>query len=360
MGPGQFAGIVAGDWLAVLRENRFAVDPPYFLRAAIITLNSLGNSMARRYEDWAFGDKVRATSPQMPIFILGHWRSGTTHLHNLMTIDDRFAYPNLYEVVFPHTFLATEPVVARLLAPLIPKKRLGDNVRQSIAMAAEDEFALCAATAISPYMSSSFPRREDLYDRYLTLRDVPEETITRWKGALRLFLQKLTWKYRRPIVLKSPTHTCRIRLLLELFPDARFIHIHRNPYAVFQSNRRRHDGAVRYSRLQRSAATDDEMFIRRYREMYDVFFAERDLIPRNRFHELAFEDLEIDPVRQLREIYAKVDLPNFDAVESRVLDYVAARSEYRRNEYVEIPGDLRSKIVSAWKRNFEQWGYALS
>jgi hypothetical protein len=209
-------------------------------------------------------------------------------------------------------------------------------------------------------MSSSFPRREDLYDRYLTFRNVPDEIIRKWKNALRFFLQKLTWKYRRPIVLKSPTHTCRIKLLLELFPDARFIHIHRNPFAVFQSNRRRHDGAVRYSRLQRSIATEDEMFIRRYREMYDVFFDERELIPRDRYHELAFEDLESDPIGQLREVYAKVGLPTFEAVEPRLLVYVATRSNYMRNEYVDLRAALRSKIASAWKRNFEEWGYAHS
>jgi hypothetical protein len=261
-------------------------------------------------------------------------------------------------VVFPHTFLSTERIASHLLAPLIPKKRLGDNVRQHISMAAEDEFALCAATGISSYMSSSFPRRQDHYDRYLTLRDVPESEIARWKSALLLFLQKLTWKYQRPIVLKSPTHTCRIRLLLELFPDGRFVHIHRNPYAVFLSNRARHDSATGYSRLQRSAKTDDEMFIQRYRQMYEVFFAERELIPASQFHELSFEDLERDPIAQIRTIYEKLDLPAFAGVEQALRRHVRGQSDYRRNQYVDVSASLRSRLSSAWRRSFEEWGYS--
>jgi len=37
------------------------------------------------------------------------------------------------------------------------------------------------------------------------------------------------------LLLKSPVHTARIKLLLKLFPDAQFVYIHRNPYDVFRS-----------------------------------------------------------------------------------------------------------------------------
>jgi hypothetical protein len=356
---GQFAGITAGDWLSLLRDNRYAVDRPYLLRAALVTLNSLGNSMLRRYENAVYGPSVRKTEVRSPVFVLGHWRSGTTYLHNLFTVDHRLAYPNLYQVVFPHTFLCSEPIGARLLALLVPKRRLGDNVAQHIEMAFEDEFALCAVTLRSPYLSWSFPRRREHYARYLTLRNVPDSEIAEWKEGLKLFLQKLTWKHHRPLVLKSPTHTCRIRLLLELFPDARFIHVHRNPYAVFVSTRHRRNVVAEYFRLQRSDAAKDEMFIRRYQEMYDQFFAERPLIPAGRYHEVAFEDLERDPVGQLREIYAKLDLPDFGEIETPMRQYVASLSVYRKNEYPELPATLRSQIGSAWRRSFEEWGYAL-
>jgi hypothetical protein len=101
------------------------------------------------------------------------------------------------------------------------------------------------------------------------------------------------------------------------------------------------------------------MFIHRYAEMYDHFFAERTLIPAGRYHEVAFEDLERDPVGQMRDIYAKLDLPDFGEVETPVRQYVTSLSGYRKNEYPELPVMLRSQIGSAWRRCFEEWGYEL-
>src|SRR6267154_4300919 len=118
LGHNYLAGISAGDWWRLLRENRFAVDPPYWHRALFITLTSVINSYCRRKEEKRFGavvEKVEITRP--PLFLLGHWRSGTTHLHNLLALDtDQFAFANTYQVVNPHTFLTTEEVNTRRFA----------------------------------------------------------------------------------------------------------------------------------------------------------------------------------------------------------------------------------------------------
>jgi omega-hydroxy-beta-dihydromenaquinone-9 sulfotransferase len=88
-------GITAGDWWKLLRENQFAVDPEYWHRAAFITLASRMNSYFRRKEEQTFGAQVAETAVQPPLFILGHWRSGTTPLHNLLAQDTQnFAFSN--------------------------------------------------------------------------------------------------------------------------------------------------------------------------------------------------------------------------------------------------------------------------
>ena len=293
-----------------------------------------------------------------PLFILGHWRNGTTHLHYLLGLDPRFAYPSNFQVVFPHVFLSTETWNAPFTAFFTPGRRLQDNVRMEIGLPQEDEFALMVLTLCSPYLTWMFPRRRGHYERYLTLRDVPREEVERWKAGLRHFLQKLTWKYGRPLLLKSPTHTCRIRLLLELFPDARFVHIRRDPYTVFLSTRRLHDTVERLVGFQRHPGRDLEGYIlRRYRLMYDVFFEERGLVPPGRFHELKFEDLEKDTLGQLRTLYERLGLPDFEAVRPALEDYVRAQAGYRKNEYPALPGPLRRRVAEEWRRNFEEWGY---
>ncbi|HEY7155130.1 MAG TPA: sulfotransferase, partial [Gemmataceae bacterium] len=234
---GAFSGITLGRWLRVLRENHFAVDRPYWGRAAMITLTSIPNTLAAAWENVFYGRKVRNTRVAPPLFILGIWRSGTTHLHNLLTQDDRFAYPTTYDVFYPHTFLTTEKRNARLVGFFLPKKRPQDNMALGIREPQEDEFALFSLTGRALPMAWTFPRRADHYGRYLTLRGASASEVAEWKSALAGLVRKLAFKYGRPLVLKSPGHTCRIRLLLELFPQAKFVHIHRNPYDVFRSTR---------------------------------------------------------------------------------------------------------------------------
>jgi LPS sulfotransferase NodH len=171
----------------------------------------------------------------------------------------------------------------------------------------------------------------------------------------------MTWKFGRPLVLKSPPHTCRIRLLLEMFPDARFVHIHRDPYAVFRSTR----GTIRTDKtlcLQEASDSPDPdaRIIRRYRIMYDSFFEERHLIPEGRFHELSFEELERDPVGVVRRIYEHLDIHGFEEFEPSLKRYAGSVSGYRKNEFPELPETLREKIAHAWERSFEEWGYPRS
>ena len=111
------------------------------------------------------------------------------------------------------------------------------------------------------------------YDRYLTFRGVPASEIARWQAASERFLKRLTWKSRHPLVLKSPPHTCRIRLLFQLFPRARFVHIHRNPYVVFRSSRLMFRVVFETHRVQRYRTDDpDGWILRQYRGMYDTFY----------------------------------------------------------------------------------------
>jgi len=126
-GPGFLGGVTFGDWLALLRENRFAIDPLYWQGAVVITVGSLGNSLVRKRENSAYGEGIADTDVEPPIFVLGNWRSGTTHLQYLFAVDDRFAFPNVYQATYPHTFLCTEAAASRLGRFLFPRKRFQDN-----------------------------------------------------------------------------------------------------------------------------------------------------------------------------------------------------------------------------------------
>jgi hypothetical protein len=354
----NLCGVTFHDWWGALCENRFAIDPPYWPRAAILTAGSVLNSLYGRRENKHYRSLLSDVNVHPPLFILGHWRSGTTLLHNLLALDAQFGYPNLYQVFFPHTFLCTEEVRTDLVVPLIPSTRIFDNVAQGLGMPNEDEFATCAASLLSPYMLWSFPRHQARYERYLTFRGVPDHEVQRWKETLLHFVKKLTLKQNRPMLLKSPPHTCRIKLLLELFPDARFLHIHRDPYTVFQSTRHLNNVLTRALQFQSAAQEDlDAGVIRRYQVMHDAYFEERRLIPPGRFHEIAFEELERDPIPQIRNVYEQLQLSGFDEVLPRLTSYVDSLAGYRKNEYPDLSPALRARVYEAWRRNFDEWGY---
>jgi hypothetical protein len=349
-------GLTLGEYLRLLRKHRFAVAPRYLPRAAFMAGAGALNSVVGRYEERVHGPEIRRAQIMPPLFILGHWRSGTTHLHNLLALDTQFAYPNVYQVFNPHTFLTTERYSKALFVS--PSTRMMDNVTLNATVPFEDEFATCG-TLHSPFLTWVFPRDRDVYQQYLTFRGVPEEEIAEWAAALTHFCRKLTWKYERPLVLKSPPHTSRIKLLLDTFPDARFVHIHRNPYAVFQSTQRQTRVSVRTMGLQPIEERHiTDLVIARFRTMYEAFFEERSLIPDGRFHELSFEELEKDPVGQVRRLYDQLGLSGFDAMRPALERYVDSQAHYRKNTYSELSPSLRHEIERAWRRNFEEWGYA--
>jgi hypothetical protein len=359
LGAGGLAGITLGRWLRVLQDNQFAVDWPYCGRAVVITLGSVPNTLLAAWEDLWYRQRISKTKIEPPLFILGIRRSGTTLLHNLLAQDDRFAYPNTYQISFPQTFLTTEKINAKLMGYFLPKKRSMDNVAFGFTEPQEDEFALWPLIG-GFTMGWAFPRRAGFYHRYLTLHEASPKEVAEWKTAWTWFLQRVTFKYGKPLVLKSPGHTCRIKLLLELFPEARFVHIRRNPFDVYRSSEHWLRTGTPVWTLQRPDHRDlEDRILGQYKEVYDAFFEERGLIPKGHFHEVHFENLEKDPLGQVRRIYEALALPDFGHVEPALRRYLATIAGYKKNTLPELPAELQSRVAREWRKCFEEWGYPI-
>lgn len=119
IGHNYMTGITFGAWMQLLWQNRFQISPAYLHRAVFITFASLANSAFAIGEALIFGKSIQRTEiTKPPIFILGHWRSGTTLLHDLLAQDiAQFNFANTYQVVNPLTFLLTENFFTRFLWP---------------------------------------------------------------------------------------------------------------------------------------------------------------------------------------------------------------------------------------------------
>ena len=354
-------GLTVTDWRRLLEENDGQIDPAYRGRAAATAAISQVNSAFHVRETAAFEERVRQVEIPPPLFVIGHFRSGTSHLHHLLASDPRFAFPNIYQSHFPQTFLTTEVLLSGVLSRLLPASvRQVDAVVETLASPAEDEWATCNMGAPSLNLSFVFPRRADHYDRFLSFRGASPAEVGRWQAALQFFAQKLTWKYGRPLVFKSPVHTARIRLLLEMFPAARFVHIHRHPFAVYNSMRHTSAFLERRGCLQEPLSEDEsqQRIIDRYQTMYRAFHEEKSLIPAGRFHELSYDDLTRDPVGELAACYERLGLPAFSAVEGQLRQRFAGQRPFLPNRFGDIPRSIQRTLRRRWKSSFEAWDYS--
>ena len=234
--PRFWHGMGFGTWLRLLARNRFAVSPSRWPIAASITAASALNSFSGVFERLMLSHLVRRTRlSQPPLFVIGHWRSGTTMLHELLVLDPRHTYPNTYQCFDPQHFLWTEWFVPQLTRWWLPEKRPMDDMPAGWERPQEDEFALVNLGQPSPYLAWAFPNHGPVADDYLDLQTLSETQRDEWKRVWRQFVQKVALRNKGRIVLKSPTHTARVRTILEVFPDARFVHMVRDPLALFPS-----------------------------------------------------------------------------------------------------------------------------
>jgi len=294
---------------------------------------------------------------QPPIFILGHWRSGTTLLHELLVLDERHTSPNSYQCFAPHHFVVTSWFAYRFLKFLIPAKRPMDNMVMGWHRPQEDEFALANLGVPSTYRDITFPNGRPHAPEYLTLEGVPSEDLERWKKALWTFLRNVNYQDPRRIVLKSPPHTGRLRVLRAMFPDARFVHITRDPLVVFPSTVNLWTQLYKKHGLQTPRLEGlDEYVFDSFERMYRSFERDRSDVPANRLVDVRYDDLIQDPIAQVRGIYEQLELGGFDQLEPKLSEFWSGQAEYRTNHF-ELDDHTKAEVRRRWGPWMQKYGY---
>jgi hypothetical protein len=345
-------------WRVLLR-NRFRVNLRYWDRLLYLCGMAGLNSVLACFERRCNGYKLKGVKPVAPpIFIIGCWRSGTTHLHNLLSCDDNFTTPTYYQVMFPHHFVYTQPWAMAIFNYFSPEKRPMDNMAIGARAPHEDEFALAALSTVSPYMQVLFPGSGDNGFAVLDPARLEKKALERWKAALLHFVEKLTFSKGKRIVFKSPPHLGRVRQLLELFPDAKFIHIHRDPYEVYLSMQHLWRTGFSYSHLQiPDPDAVEEIILSWYTELYALYERDRGLIPAGALCEVSYEELVRNPRDSLQNIYASLALPGFEQFWQRAAPYLESQKNYQRNRYTLDPAAME-KVRRRWGPTFQRYGYA--
>ncbi|NIL98865.1 MAG: sulfotransferase [Planctomycetales bacterium] len=356
--PRFWHGMRTGDYFHLLQRHRFRIHPLSWAMAAILLPCTMFNSALYRLQRWRYGQQIDdVTIDQPPVFIVGHWRSGTTLMHELMVCDDRFTYPNTYECFTPHHFVISEWILPRLLWILMPRKRPMDNMPAGFERPQEDEFALCAMGAPTPYNRMAFPNDPYDYSECLDADAMSDWQRQQFSQALQSFLKALTLMRGKRIILKSPPHTGRIGLLAQMFPGARFVHMVRHPYALFPSTRRTWQAldAAQGFQIPHHKHLDDYVF-NSLNRMYEAFERQKAELDPAHICQVRYEDLVADPLSQLEHVYQHLQLGDFDYVRGPVEDFLVGQRDYQANRH-ELAPQLKAEIDRRWSAYLQRYDY---
>ncbi|MCA9121062.1 MAG: sulfotransferase [Planctomycetaceae bacterium] len=293
-----------------------------------------------------------------PLFIIGHWRTGTTLLHELLTLDPRHTYPTTYQCFMPCHFLLTERLLKPWTGFALPSNRPPDQMRTAWDSPQEDEFALCNLGVPSPYATIAFPNNPPVFMEYLSLESLSPQERTQWHLAWMRFLKSLQYHKPGRLVLKSPTHTCRLPALLELFPNACFVNMVRHPMTVYLSTVRLWKSLFSTHGYQTPLYLGlNEFVLTTFDQMHRRLETTRELVPPGRLIDVYYENLVDDMVGTMQSIYEQLELDGFSGVERLIQEYVVEHRGYKPNQH-HVTSELEAEVYERWRTYYEKYGYS--
>jgi hypothetical protein len=352
------AGITLRQLFKILKRNSFSWQPRYLFRLFFLMQGALWSSVFAWIENLTIKRKLERTDPLPdPIFIIGHWRTGSTFLHKLMSLDPHLYTPTLYDVAIPDSCLTSYSYYSPFMSVMVSKRRPMDNVRLGINEPQEDEYALYRLTSHSPLEKLIFPENKSYFLLNHTVYLPPASEVENWNQNIRHFYHKLFFKSGKTIVSKNPFNSMRIKELHQLFPKARFIHITRHPFDVVPSTRHMF-GIVQYQ----NALNENEA----YPELKEVTIVlnrfletirkDSKTLPPELYTEVKFEDFEKDTIGALKTLYHQAGLSFSTEFHQNIQLYLSAVKGYKKNRF-NLSDEEKSMIQEIMRLQMEISGY---
>ena len=344
-----------------LFQRNGGIDTRYFARGIFIIVSSLLTLPARMLFNKKYSEKINDTKiVYPPIIIIGHWRSGTTYLHELLSKDPNFCYISLWNTLLPTSFLVLEPL-KNFFSKFLPKQRPMDAITVDIDGPYEEEAGIAVLSPWSFFHCLHFPRNaEEQYMKSIHFDGLTSEEKKQWKESYLTFMRSVTYANDgKRLLLKNPANTARIPTLLELFPDACFVHIYRNPYKVYLSTVSMRNRVLDKLALQNANEGEiEKQVIENYKRLMNSFFKQKKQIHNDKLVEIQYEDLVSNPITQVKKIYSKLNLPDFDNALSEMKKYLNEKSDYKTNVYT-IDEKIIKHVYDNWSFTIDLWGYDL-
>jgi hypothetical protein len=319
-------------------------------------LGGLGHSWLFQLQNASHADALRSAIPAPPIFVLGFWRSGTTLLHELLCRDPKFGFPSTYACMNPSHFMLTEALASGGKGQPQTTRPM-DGMSYSWASPQEDEFALFALGAPSPYESLIVPSLMRDPKWLLDLRQRGSIEQRRWGELFQRFLRLLTVQQGKRMVFKSPSHGFKFPLLLSMFPQARYVIIERNPYEVFASNLKLWRTLLNLYAVESSSCNEIEQFVLAAYLMHEEAIVEgMEMADASRLACVRYEALATDPIAEMERLYEELKLGSFERVRARTEEYLANSAGYTRNRFT-LSSEQKARVEDSWGPLIKAKGY---
>jgi hypothetical protein len=235
-----------------------------------------------------------------------------------------------------------------------------DNMSYSWASPQEDEFALLALGAPSPYEALIAPSLMRQPRHLVDLDSRTSEERTSWVAALQSFLSLLTVQQHKPMVLKSPPHGFKLPLLLELYPQARFLLIERSPYEVFASNVKLWRTLLDLYAVEPWSVEDVESFVLEAYVIHEEAISRgARLASSGQFSRVRYEDLVHKPAGEIKRLYDELNLAWSETLQAAMEKHIRGMAGHARNRFV-LSSEQRERIERHWRLHIKEKGYEFS
>lgn len=350
-----------GNFLKVIRNKN--IDPGFRSRFVLTTVASFILDPFGKGETLIKQKLLNRTAiDKPPVFIIGFWRSGTTFLHNLMCQDPGSAFVTTYLSMFPHHCLINSGWLKKLAGIIAPEHRPVDKVELDMNYPQEEEMALGNIQPLSFYNYFYFPDHTQEYiKRTLFFENVEKHEIERWEKAYKLLIKKaMILSSGGRFISKNPPNTFRIPQILNLFPDAKFVYIYRNPYRVLSSFilfMKQVMLGVGFQNIDEKQI--DDQLLNLYLLALEKYEKDKVLIPGNNLIEIRYENFKENPLQTIENIYKTFDLNDYHAVEPTLKNYINSQKHQKSGGHP-MPDHLTAFIRNNLRDYMESKGYSIN
>jgi hypothetical protein len=199
------------------------------------------------------------------------------------------------------------------------------------------------------------------YCDYVDFKDASKQNIDEFKDIYMLYLKKVSYYHKhKQLILKNPSNTGRVDVLLDLFPNAKFIYIYRNPYHVYLSMKRNIEKEMTLYAVQNPPPWRifETSMADLYLRMFHKYQHQKTRIPKDNLIEVKYEEFVDTPIKEMKKIYSKLQISDFEGKKQLFQQFVDAQTNIKTRKY-SIDKQMQSRIYSLLHDAIDFWEYSV-